>query len=123
MKEQLARAAIYALPARYEPFGLSILEAALSECTLVLGDIPSLRENWDGAALFVAPDDHEGLKRILLNLIAKPDLRRALGKRALERGRKFTSQCMARKYLQLYSELLSENNSLVEVERSLLATA
>jgi glycosyltransferase involved in cell wall biosynthesis len=123
MKEQLARAAIYALPARYEPFGLSILEAALSECALLLGDIPSVRENWDDAALFVAPDDHEGLKRVLLNLIADPELRRDLGKRALERGRKFTSQCMARKYLRLYSELLSANNSLAEGERSLLATA
>ena len=48
---------IYALPARYEPFGLSVLEAALSGCALVLGDIPSLREIWDGAALFVDPDD------------------------------------------------------------------
>lgn len=37
----MARAAIYALPARYEPFGLSVLEAALSGCALVLGDIPS----------------------------------------------------------------------------------
>ena len=35
------------LPARYEPFGLSILEAALSGCALVLGDLPSLRELWD----------------------------------------------------------------------------
>ncbi len=33
------------LPARYEPFGLSVLEAALSGCALVLGDIPSLRES------------------------------------------------------------------------------
>ena len=49
-----ARAPIYALPARYEPFGLSVLEAALSGCALVLGDIPSLREIWGGAALFVA---------------------------------------------------------------------
>ena len=32
-----ARAGIYALPAVYEPFGLSILEAALSGCALVLG--------------------------------------------------------------------------------------
>lgn len=53
-----ARASIYALPARYEPFGLSILEAALSGCALVLGDIPSLRETWNDAAIFVAPSDH-----------------------------------------------------------------
>ena len=34
----------------YEPFGLSILEAAASGCALVLGDIPTLRENWSEAA-------------------------------------------------------------------------
>ena len=45
-----ARASIYALPARYEPFGLSALEAALAGCALVLGDIPSLREVWGDAA-------------------------------------------------------------------------
>ncbi|MCL4401427.1 MAG: glycosyltransferase family 4 protein, partial [Acidobacteria bacterium] len=42
----MASASIYALPARYEPFGLSALEAALAGCALVLGDIPSLREVW-----------------------------------------------------------------------------
>ena len=55
----MGRAAIYALPARYEPFGLSILEAALSGCALVIGDIPSLREIWADAALFVPSDGHD----------------------------------------------------------------
>ena len=52
----LRRAAIFALPARYEPFGLSALEAGLAGCALVLGDIPSLREVWHDAALFVPPE-------------------------------------------------------------------
>ena len=41
-------------PARYEPFGLGILEAATQGCALVLGDLPSLVELWKGAARFVA---------------------------------------------------------------------
>ena len=57
-----ARAAIYALPARYEPFGLTALEAALAGCALVLGDIPSLREIWGDAALFVRPADDGALR-------------------------------------------------------------
>ena len=61
----LGRAAIYALPARYEPFGLSILEAALAGCALVLGDIDSLRELWDGCALFVPPEDDDALAEAL----------------------------------------------------------
>src|SRR5579884_3586706 len=43
MAERLAAAAIFALPARYEPFGLGILEAAACGCALVLGNIASLR--------------------------------------------------------------------------------
>ena len=51
---RLGHASIFVAPARYEPFGLTILEAAAAGCALVLGDIPSLRENWAGAAVFVA---------------------------------------------------------------------
>ena len=40
--------------ALYEPFGLAVLEAAQAGCALVLSDIPTFRELWDGAALFVA---------------------------------------------------------------------
>ncbi|HLL56175.1 MAG TPA: glycosyltransferase family 4 protein, partial [Myxococcaceae bacterium] len=64
-----SRAAIYALPARYEPFGLSVLEAAQAGCALVLGDIASQRELWDGAAVFVPPDDHAALEAALHALI------------------------------------------------------
>src|SRR5690606_19010272 len=48
-----ARAAVFVHPAVYEPFGLAPLEAALHGCPLVLGDIPSLREVWDNAAMYV----------------------------------------------------------------------
>ena len=37
MRDWLGRAAIYALPARYEPFGLSALEAGLSGCRPCFG--------------------------------------------------------------------------------------
>ena len=66
------RAAIYALPARYEPFGLSALEAALSGCALVLSDIPSLREIWEDAAFFVSPNDEaHAVQRRCTGLIAR----------------------------------------------------
>ena len=61
----MARAAIYALPARYEPFGLTALEAGLSGCALVLGDIPSLREVWGETACFVPPDDRDAVIEVL----------------------------------------------------------
>jgi glycogen(starch) synthase len=52
----MARAAVFVAPARYEPFGLGILEAGLAACALVLGDLPSLREVWGDAATYVQDD-------------------------------------------------------------------
>ncbi|HVV51844.1 MAG TPA: glycosyltransferase family 4 protein, partial [Polyangia bacterium] len=100
-------AAIYALPARYEPFGLSILEAAQHGCALVLGDIDSLRENWSDAALFVPPDDVDGLTRALRLLIADPHARRRLAHRARRRARCFSSRRMCRATLDLYRQALT----------------
>lgn len=105
MADRLARAAIYALPARYEPFGLSVLEAALSECALVLGDIPSLRELWGDAALYVPPHDGRALHRLLQQLIADADWRRELGSRARTRARHYSAQRMVAQYQRLYDRL------------------
>jgi glycogen(starch) synthase len=100
-----ARASIYALPARYEPFGLSILEAALARCALVLGDLPSLRETWDGAALFIAPDDTEQLARALRMLIDDRELLAHYAARAHQRALCYTPAAMAGAYAQAYAEL------------------
>src|SRR4051794_11931161 len=99
-------ASIFALPARYEPFGLSILEAALSGCALVLGDLPSLRELWTGAAVFVPPDDHKALSRELKRLIARPARLTALGLAARHRARSYGTERMVVRYLDVYADLL-----------------
>jgi glycogen synthase len=107
----MGRAGIYALPARYEPFGLSILEAALCSCALVLGDIPSLRELWQGAALFVPPDDHRLLLAALQDLTGNGRLRNHLGEAARHRARLYTSKTMLAAYLELYGELIAQHHS------------
>jgi glycogen synthase len=98
-------ASVYALPARYEPFGLTVLEAALSGCALVLGDIPTLRELWDGAALFVPPDDDDTLQDELRALCADRPRRAALGEKALTRSRSFNPANMTAGYLAAYRDL------------------
>jgi glycogen synthase len=103
----LRRAAIYALPARYEPFGLSILEAALAGCALVLGDIPTLRELWQGAALFVSPDDHRQLLAVLRKLTADGRLREDWGQAARTKACLYNSERMTRAYLGMYGEIIT----------------
>jgi len=100
-----AKAAIYALPARYEPFGLTALEAALSGCALVLGDIASLREVWGAAACYAPPDDPESLRDILNSLLADDSLRGRMAARAMARARQFSPARLARQYMELYRKL------------------
>jgi glycogen synthase len=105
LAQQLARASIYALPARYEPFGLSVLEAALSGCALVLGDIPSLRELWGAAALYVPPGDHAMLHDTLSHLIDDAPERQRLAAAARQRAADFSPERMVEAYLQTYGVL------------------
>lgn len=107
LADWFGRASIYALPARYEPFGLSVLEAGLAGCTLVLGDIPSLRENWEGAAVFVPPNDSEALALAIQDLIDDPERREALGVCARARAVQFTPEKMASGYLAAYADLMA----------------
>ncbi|HEV7350845.1 glycosyltransferase family 4 protein [Telluribacter sp.] len=111
VQEVLSRASIYALPARYEPFGLSILEAANSGCTLVLGDIPSLRENWIGAAFFVEPGNQEALHYTLTTLINRPELREKYAEKAAIRAQAFTLDRMGKLYLAGYNQLLTKEKA------------
>jgi glycosyltransferase involved in cell wall biosynthesis len=99
------RAGIFAAPARYEPFGLGILEAARASCALVLADIPSLRELWSDGALFVPAADAAMLGARLAELIADPDARVRLGRAARMRARRFSVMRMARSYCALYERV------------------
>jgi glycosyltransferase involved in cell wall biosynthesis len=102
----LRRAApIYAAPAVYEPFGLGILEAALDHCALVLGDIPSLRELWEDAAIFVDPRDPGALHEVLACLINAPQLREDLAERARKRACDYSVDRAAAAYRRLYKRL------------------
>lgn len=102
----LSRAGIFAHPALYEPFGLAVLEAARAGCALVLSDLPTLREIWDGAALFASPHDADHFRHQLSRLIAHPDERDALAKAARARAVQFEPRAMATAYRALYVDLV-----------------
>ncbi len=105
MADWMGRAAVYALPARYEPFGLSALEAGLSGCALVLGNIPSLREVWGNAALYVDPDNDRELVAAVRNLSEDETMRNTFASLARRRALTYTADRMADKYVALYNRL------------------
>jgi len=107
MRGWYARASVFAMPSRYEPFGLAALEAAMAGCALVLGDIPTLREIWDGAAMFVPPDDREEIVAALNMLADDPELLWLLGGLARSRAEGYSAARMTARYLDAYAGLLA----------------
>lgn len=85
---EYAGATVFASMARYEPFGLAVLEAAQAGMALVLSDTPGFRELWDGAAIFVA--EEAGLLPALRQALAAP----AWAARAQDRARRYTVEAM-----------------------------
>jgi glycogen(starch) synthase len=118
LRDWLSRASIFAMPAKYEPFGQSVLDAALSGCALVLGDIPSLRETWDGAAVFVPAEDRAALAGALADLIASPEECQRLASEARSRAREYSASRMASGYLAAYSALMAARPVLRKVSQA-----
>lgn len=105
LARRYATAGIFALPALYEPFGRSALQAAQHGCPLVLADIPSLRELWDGAAIFVDPRDAATWRRVLRLLIGDAARRVELGSAARARSQRYTDEAMVQRYVSVYDYL------------------
>jgi glycogen(starch) synthase len=104
-----SRAAIYAATSRYEPFGASAMEAALSRCAIVANDIPSLRELWGDTAVYFETNNADSLAETLKSLVRDRDLCRTYGRLAYQRAReRFTARRMVDRYLDVYRELTSE---------------
>jgi len=102
----MQKAAIFVMPAKYEPFGLAILEAAKASCALVLSDIPTLREIWGDAALYFNPVDSGAAKNAITRLTDNATLRQDMALKAQKRAREFTAKRMAAEYFNLYKSLL-----------------
>lgn len=103
----LAGAPVFCSLALYEPFGLGVLEAAQAGCALVLSDLPSFRELWNGAAVFTPARDPEAAATILRALLDSPEEAARLGTAAAERARTYTVEAMVAGVLDAYAQLLA----------------
>jgi glycosyltransferase involved in cell wall biosynthesis len=96
---------VYASAALYEPFGLAVLEAAQAGCALVLSDIPTHREMWAGAAIFVPAREDRAFATAIQLLIDGPDERERLGQLARSRAAEYTPERMARGMAEIYARV------------------
>ncbi len=110
----LGAAPVYASPAIYEPFGLAVLEAAQAGCALVLSDIPSHRELWEGAALFAAPHSPEACAAAIAALLAEPERLDAQGAAAAARAGRYSCEAMVEGTRAVWRRALGERSVLAE---------
>lgn len=107
---------IFVSAAKYEPFGLAVLEAAQAGCALVLSDIPTFRELWDGEAVFVAPDDDQALTQAIEHLASDEATRRQLGEAAKKRAASYSVEAMSAGILEVYRSLLPSRSGLISLK-------
>lgn len=107
---------IFVSPARYEPFGLAVLEAAQAGCALVLADTPGFRELWDGVAEFVPVGDDAALADRVHRIAADREHRAALGVAAREWAGRYTVEKQAAAVLDAYHQILAGNGGLTKRE-------
>jgi glycosyltransferase involved in cell wall biosynthesis len=101
----MAARPVFASAALYEPFGLSVLEAASAGCALVLSDIPSHRELWQGAAIFVPARDDAAFAAAIGDLLADREERSELGQLARARAQHYSPKRMAGRMAEIYARL------------------
>jgi glycogen synthase len=103
-----SRSTIFAATSRYEPMGLTSIEAAFSRCALVANDTSVYREMWGDAALYFERNDGDSLAEMLAELHKDRELAQLYGTRAYNRAReRFTARRMVDDYLRLYRQLRS----------------
>lgn len=112
----MRHSSIFVSPSIYEPFGLAALEAARAHNALVLSDIGTYRELWDGAALFADPGDATALAAAINRLCRDDDLRTELAAKAAERSKRFDLSSQAEAMAGLYAGLLQRNSALSAAE-------
>jgi glycosyltransferase involved in cell wall biosynthesis len=103
----LASIDIFVLPSTFEGHSVALLEAMAAGRACVVSDIPELAETVGDAAVRVAPGDAEALAAALAALAADPDRRERLGEAARQAVQRFSIVAAARRYLDLYEEILA----------------
>jgi glycosyltransferase involved in cell wall biosynthesis len=105
----LRRAEVFVHPARWEGFGLALLEAMLASLPIVASAVSSIPEIVaDGTTgVLVPPDDVPRLAEAIGSLLDDPDLARSYGAAGLSRARSaFSVAAMAERTIAVYASAL-----------------
>jgi glycosyltransferase involved in cell wall biosynthesis len=107
----LADADIFVLPSYSENFGVAVVESMAAGLPVIVSDQVGIhREIATAEAGLVVPCSAEALALALETMIADPSLRAAMGAKAMELSRKFSTEIIARQLSEIYERVANKRN-------------
>jgi len=81
---------LFVFPSFYEGFGLPVLEAMACGCPVIASNTSSLPEVVGDAGILINPENFEEISDAIVKIIEKPEFRRELVLKGLERAKQFS---------------------------------
>jgi glycosyltransferase involved in cell wall biosynthesis len=101
------RCTVFLYPSRFEGFGIPIIEALFCGAPVVTTAGGVFPEAGGPGSAYLAPDDVEGLRRTLAELLADQGRRAAMAAAGLRHARRFSDQAVAEGLGRVYQEVMA----------------
>jgi glycosyltransferase involved in cell wall biosynthesis len=99
------RAAVSIYPSRFEGFGIPIIEALFCGTPVVTTAGGVFQEAGGPGSAYVAPDDVDGLRQVLADLLGNEGRREAMRVAGRQHARRFEDEAIAERLSAVYREL------------------
>ena len=106
LQECYKNSILFVLPARSEPFGITVLEAMAAGIPTIISSSTGVGEIVKNVHI-IEPNQPKELAKAIIHLLDNPELRQTLGQKGAQEARTWSWNLAAKKTRQLYLKLLN----------------